>query len=736
MNKLALLQSKCHQQVHNKKKNSHYIGFYSFCCVSLVKMATGGLPFDEFHINTADRRLEIFTLVWLDANVNGQDLRETEQKLRSIINHIKKFQDVEKCQKYIEQQSPKERLIIIVSGRFGRVIVPSIHGFRQVISIYVYCMDRKGNKEWADKFAKVKGVVVDFVELVSRIKEDHKYEKKFEEPFSINIFTTGSGKGKSTSGVNGRFVFFQVLIDCLLKLKSKESDKNEVIRCCKLQYEGNDFELTNLHEFEKNYSPDKVLWWYSRESFFYNTLNAILRNENIYMICLFRTFISDIYRQLKYYQVKNHVRVYRGQNISSDELETLKQLVGHFISVNSFFSTSTVYKLALSFVKGPDIQTDLERVLFEIDADPKIVTTKPFADISKCSEYSQESEILFMLGSIFRLDSVERSSDDRLWIIRMTLCSENEHALKDVLIHMRRQLGDGETNLRTLGKVLWTMGKLGLAEHYFIRFLEEVPSHDPLLPTVYDELGELTSQSREYEKSVHWHQKAIEFKNQHPNIDTNKNNKQNDHTSPSKRSGELQQAPLKPTGDYNDKTLYHNNMEPSMKNAGEHKTSMIYHKQTYEVKKKSSSSKHPNSTTTTYSKIDQVHNNMDEPSSGIEFVSKGLKVIEKDLSPNDPDLAKFYGDIGEVFNNIKDYPKALEYYKADLKYKEKSLPANHLDVATCYSTIGSVYRDMGDYSNALSFLEKALAIQQKSLPPTHAHIKQSIDNINDVKKKL
>jgi hypothetical protein len=43
---------------------------------------------------------------------------------------------------------------------------------------------------------------------------------------------------------------------------------------------------------------------------------------------------------------------------------------------------------------------------------------------------------------------------------------------------------------------------------------------------------------------------------------------------------------------------------------------------------------------------------------------------------------------------------------------------------------------MGEYSKALQFMEKALAIQQKSLPPTHPHVKQLMNNIASVKKKL
>jgi len=350
----------------------------------------------------------------------------------------------------------------------------------------------------------VKGVVTELDELVSLITADHKILKKVEEPLSYNTFSTSGGGGTSTKGLNGEFVFTQILIDCLLKLKSKQTDKNELINICKDAYKGNHTELNNLHEFRESYSSEKVLWWYTRESFFYKILNGSLRNQEIHMTFLFRSFIFDIYHQLQLYQSKHSLKVYRSQLMSNDELKSLKERIGQFISVNSFFSTSTDYDQANLFLRGSD---DLERVLFEIHADPKTVTTKPFADISKHSEFTGEAEILFMLGSIFRLQSIKHNDKDDVWIIRMTFCNDDEHDLKKVLMSMKQEIGNGETNLHILGKILWDMGKLELAEKYFIRLLNELPPSDSLHVSLYKNLAKLASQTGNFDMSMQWHQK-------------------------------------------------------------------------------------------------------------------------------------------------------------------------------------------------------------------------------------
>ncbi|CAF4052026.1 unnamed protein product [Rotaria magnacalcarata] len=377
---------------------------------------------------------------------------------RSVLSGLMpKFQDAEQCQKNFERQSQKDRLVIIVSDPSGHEITPYIHRLRQVISIYVYCMNKETDKQWADKFVKVRGVFVEFDAFVSQIAADHKIQKTVEEPLAINTFTADIDADKSTAGANDQFIFTQVLIDCLLRLKSTQKDIKELMDYCNTQYEGNNVELSNIREFQKHYSLDKALSWYTRESFFCKALNAALCIQDIHAIFLFRAFISDIHRH------------------------------------------STGYEQARSFFKVYNDADNTEAVLFEID-------------VNAHSEDLGESEMLSMLGSIFRLNSVNRSTDGQLWIIRITLCTGNEHDLKQVFASMKQRLGSGEKKLEILGKVLWEMGQLDLAEKYFIRFLGQLPLNDPSVYDSYENLGTLTSQIHDYHKSIQWQKKLSHSK--------------------------------------------------------------------------------------------------------------------------------------------------------------------------------------------------------------------------------
>ena len=460
-----------------------------------------------------NKHLEMFSLIWLDSNPKDDD-RNTEQKLRSIINQLRRFQNVSQCQEFIEKTSATDRLILIVSGQSGKELLPKIHHIRQIISIYVYCTDKKTNEEWSSKYCKIKNIIVDLDELISTISNDYKIETKIEEPLAINIFSVG---GKSTSGLNGKFVFSQVLIDCLLRLESTDQDRNELLQLLKQEYKGNTDELYNIKNFELKYQSNEALRWYTKESFFYRTLNSVLRTENIHFIFLYRSFIFDLQQQLQKYPPNKILTVYRAQIISKDELQQLKELINQFISVNSFFPTTLNHSKALYFFQSSKSIENTERILFKIQANPNISKIKPFANISHVSNFPYEEEVLFMIGSIFQLKNISFDKKNQCSIVEMILSSDDDNQLKQVLAHMKQQTKQRETNLRILATILSDMGRFDLAQTYLERFLKQILLNDSLRGDLYEDLATVASRSGNLDKSMEWHKKSIEFKHNHPN---------------------------------------------------------------------------------------------------------------------------------------------------------------------------------------------------------------------------
>lgn len=172
-----------------------------------------------------------------------------------------------------------------------------------------------------------------------------------------------------------------------------------------------------VSELEHSYLPERnAIRWYSRCGYFYRTLNRALRQRNIRLLLLFGVFLQDLHQQLKRAHeaqqqaraANPNVKLYRGQVMSNEEFRRLE--FGSPIQSNTLFSTSEDRLTALGFLMASSSEmTEVERVLFEIDADYAHLydTSAPFGDISRLSYFPGESETLFMPGSWFHLVSIE-----------------------------------------------------------------------------------------------------------------------------------------------------------------------------------------------------------------------------------------------------------------------------------------------------------------------------------------
>ncbi len=118
---------------------------------------------------------EKYQLLWLDENVNeAQDNVVTQKKLRQAINQLKTFDNVKECEKHVHNiEGTHKKMVLIVSGKFGRELIPRIHDIRELSAFYVYCMAKNSNKQWADNYQKVqkllgsRNVDVIFLSIVS-----------------------------------------------------------------------------------------------------------------------------------------------------------------------------------------------------------------------------------------------------------------------------------------------------------------------------------------------------------------------------------------------------------------------------------------------------------------------------------------------------------------------------------------------------------------------------------------
>lgn len=127
-------------------------GKYKRLCNSFHRNERAYLLRDDVMVEN----LETYSLIWLDNAVNQSfENVQAQQTLRMLIHHLLTFDDVELCLDYIDHRSSNDRVLLIVNGRLGQIIVPQVALLRQIVSIYVYCIDKQMNEKWTRNFTKV-----------------------------------------------------------------------------------------------------------------------------------------------------------------------------------------------------------------------------------------------------------------------------------------------------------------------------------------------------------------------------------------------------------------------------------------------------------------------------------------------------------------------------------------------------------------------------------------------------
>ncbi|CAF0762527.1 unnamed protein product [Didymodactylos carnosus] len=480
---------------------------------------------------------------------------------------------------------------------------------------------------------------------------------------------------------------------------------------CKESYADNPHEQAMIREFERDYRPQKSIWWYTRDSCLYRILNKALRLQDIDLLFSMRFLIKDISQQLKdehrkFIEKKGVMRVYRGQAVATEEIDKLRCGEGQLISFNNFLSTSLNRDEAVMFARQIVSSNTLQRVFFEIKVDTRL-ETRAFADITDMSFFHNEQEVLFTLGSVFRLENVMFDDREALWCVKLTLCNEDDQDMKDMYAYQKKSVGGGDeqASLLSLGFLLHNMGEYGKAKQYYTRVLFELGDDDINVAVCHQRLGEVSGDQGEYDVALDHLKVAVKlhkkFQHAHDTLDI--------------------------ANCYYWIGHVHREKE-------EYETALSYLNKDLAIKQ----AKLPADdvqTAMTLREIGNVHYYQGDYDSALSYHQRALVMYQKVLPPTHSSISASLADTGNVYLDKKEYDRALDYYNQSLQFKRKSLPPDHPNVATTYYSIGCVYEEKNDSTRALEYFEKCLVIRKKSLPPSHPDIQWVSDSIQRVQSK-
>jgi tetratricopeptide (TPR) repeat protein len=349
-------------------------------------------------------------------------------------------------------------------------------------------------------------------------------------------------------------------------------------------------------------------------------------------------------------------------------------------------STTTESDVALSFNSGAFGRPYFERVLFQIEFENKIDKQLkiPFANIQNVSYNQDEREVLFGMGSVFRIIDVDALTDD-LWLVQLMLIEQNgvDETLREYFL--AKHVGEKST-LLVMSSFLDYMGEYNRAKHFCELLLNEDSISNDVKMQAYSDLG--------------YYQYQL---------------------------GDLVSAESSA------------NLALQLQSA-----SNCFAPATYSLLGLIAGARHDYRSALRFHQVavDTVRSRRLEENEGVAGLYVNLGMAWKDLCqaipalywceqialpcqlkllpPSHPDLLTTFGNIAEIYNSIGNYAKARTYYERSLEIQKQILPQNHKDVASTLQGLFLVCQQMGEYEDALGYLQQEQEIILYS--SSHNHI--------------
>lgn len=495
--------------------------------------------------------------------------------------------------------------------------------------------------------------------------------------------------------------------------------------------------LNQISEFEKNYTASNALSWYTRNSFLYRIINKALRTQNMIYIFKCRLFIIDLFQQLK----KSYI-----------ELLKLQNSINGLVSINTFFSTSTSSNVVFPFTGDGKRRPLFESIFFEIELNLSM-HKMPFAEISSNSQFQSEKEVLLCFGSVFRIEFIDKLTDD-LWHVKLISTHENDYAkLNNLANYLKKETNETLTCL-AMGRILQKMGEYDKAQTLYEILLAELPSNHPDLAGIYNDLAMALFKSEANWKivlnyliqSLRLQMKT--FPKHFLMFTQTLSNTASVYTKCRKYKQALSvlHLTLKILDlDCSTNTLYavdlqrseiHGNIGHLYSKMDQPSLSLKHLKLSLKIIKKILPANHPD-IALSWNNIGAIYLEKLDYQNAEKCFLEANSIIEECLPfEQHPNIAQLYNNIGLLEYNRSNYSKALIYYEKALQIQLKCLPAIHSKTAVIYNNIGHVYFETAKYSQALQIFEKSLNIIQQCVPLNHLELSHTYQNIGKVYRSL
>ena len=602
-----------------------------------------------------------FMLIWVDSNIdpNDDDFKLAIDKLQQVTRNMHVFNDGNECANFIHTQK-KEQIFLIVSGSLGKELLPRIHHYNQLIAVFIYCGDASKAQPLKQNYQKIREISTSIDHICQSIKNFSKEHD--DEPSDVSFISQNDLLAPNTDRLDQSFMYTQLIKEILFELEYTDDNTREFIEYCQANFRTNkDRQIIAefINEYNKGDENKSPIWWYTRETFLYTKLNSCLREQESDVIIKMGFFLTDIHQQIsklhsqQLSQLKEFsktFKLHRGQGISQDMLEKLRNTQHGLLSFNNFLSTSFKEEVAIDFVQRAFNKGSEYAIIYHITVDPSI-PSEPFASIDEYSYFEDaEREVLFSMHSIFRIGSVTQDHHNRrIWHAKLTLTSTNDEQLKNLTERIRLEIG-GSTPSYRLGALMIKLGNYKKAEDLYKQLLlntrDEVEKAN-----LYFQLGSIYEKHNQYDNALKHYDDALRIYQKHL-----------------------------PPNHANIATC-HNNIAIIYDNNGDYRKAIAYYEKAVAIYQSLLPDPHAKSSlATAYSSIGVAYSNSGDHKKGAKYCEDAIKIFKECSLTNHPMMATAQNNMGQVFINMKKKSDAEKYFKIALEIGKQVLPKNHPDL--------------------------------------------------------
>lgn len=630
---------------------------------------------------------EEFQLIWFGPNFDKKSsMKKIEQMLLEINPKIRFYTDTTLCENFIKT-AKDQKLILIIYGTNAKDSLIRLAQPRTVLAVFIL-HDKRGDKSDRQySHPKVVGVFASKRHLASSIRRNiHQLEK---QAYTFGLFNHHQKTVKDLSRESASFAWHQLLIHVLRQMVADEHAKIDMLQKCADYYRFDKVELKHIERFRCTYSAENAIHWYTSDSFVFKLLNRAFRTENIELIYAFRYFIIDLCTQLEHQRLQldknERLLLYRGQHIPNEEFDKLRKNVGKLISPNGFLSTSRDRKISIIYAgKGSSRMTP---VLFEIEVNSALSESVIFADVEHMSSFPHEREVLFSIGSTFKIESIEFHENMSLWIMRLNSIDVSKY-VNEYLKLATNEMKDSSPMLYFGNLLLNELGQIEQAKNYFNVLLKILPPDHPDMAGLYNALGDMYLKEDQHLLALEQFKKAYQIRKEkfsilHP----------------------CQARSLRSIAD-----AYR-----AMK-SNDH--AFVLMREAIKINERNYSTDHFD-VAMTFQNMGLIYQGKNYFSTALSWFEDALEIFHKILPSPHPQIAKCLGRIGNLYKCMGEYDRALNYFHQELGMDELCLPLDHIDVIKDFERLLDIYRILGAYDQGLKFSREKLIIYEDTLSESH-----------------